>query len=220
MKVELRSVTKRFPFPHDVAEEIVALDDVSMSIESGAYLVLSGPSGGGKSTLLSLAGGMAFPTTGQVLWDDEEIRPGKQLASVRGRRVGFAFQETPFLPELTARENLLLPGLLAPPATAARDIDAALARFGLQDRFDCYPAALSAGERRRLCVARALLGSCDLLILDEPTADLDDDWVERLMDEVEAAARDRGATLLVATHDARTHRRADRHLVLRAGSLK
>jgi putative ABC transport system ATP-binding protein len=217
MKVDLERVGKRFPFPHDRLEEVTALREVSLAVASGSVCVISGASGSGKSVLLSLVTGMAAPSSGRVCWDGKDLARVAGLAARRGREAGIVFQELPMVAELTVRENLLLGAAVTGRKVEGKAVDGMLDALGLADRFDVLPAALSGGERRRLCVGRGLLCPSRLLVMDEPTSDLDDDWAGRVVDLVMARRREVGATLVVATHDRRFFPHAEQHRWLHAG---
>ena len=200
MKIELCGADKSYPVPGAFGETITAVRNASLTIGAGEICFIHGPSGSGKSTLLALMGGMAFPTGGSVLWDGQDTRTRRDLARIRGERIGYAFQDQPFFRELTVMENLLLPltlGRGGSPAEARELLDL----MGLSDRFDCFPAALSGGEKRRLAVAGALLRSPELLILDEPASYLDGPWQERLFAIVMDRVRQQGSALVVTAHD-------------------
>ncbi|HEY6837684.1 MAG TPA: ATP-binding cassette domain-containing protein [Geobacteraceae bacterium] len=200
MKVELCGAEKSYPVPGVPGETIAAVKHASLAIDAGDICFIHGPSGSGKSTLLALMGGMAFPSGGSVLWDGRDTRTMGDIARVRGERIGFAFQEQPFFRELTVLEHLLLHlalGREGSPAEARELLDL----VGLSERFDCFPAALSGGEKRRLAVAAALLRSPALLILDEPVSYLDGAWQERLFAIITDRVRQAGSTLVITAHD-------------------
>jgi len=193
MRVDVEAVRKSYPVAGGVGL-VTALAGIDLSIASGELCVLHGPSGSGKTTLLAIIAGLARPTAGRILID------GKGAGCCRGE-VAIAFQDPYFVPELTVLENLLLPALRNRGTLPAERGEQLLEDFGLAERFDLFPAALSGGEKRRLDLARALLRPSRLLLLDEPTAYLDEVWSSRVMAMIMGAVRERGATLLVATHN-------------------
>lgn len=190
---------------------------VDLAVASGEYCQVRGPSGSGKSTLLALMAGLAFPDGGNVLWGGAPVLPGRSLARRRGLLVGYAYQEGGFISELTVMENLLAPAVCAGVTVAAPEAETLLERFGLAEMYDAFPARLSGGEKRRLALARALVHGPPLLILDEPTAYLDREWGERVMEVILAAQGETGATLVVAAHGELPGRRPDRMARLAAG---
>ena len=200
--------------------DIVAVDDVSLSIERGEFVVLTGPSGSGKTSLLSLIGGLDRPTSGRVLIDGtplDEIRSDRYHREV----VGFVFQHHNLLGHLPARGNVEIPLIGAGIGRRERRerAEALLGEVGLGHRVDALSSTLSGGERQRVAVARALANDPRLLLADEPTGALDSESAERVLDLLEDARERRGATLLVVTYDPLLGDRADRVLHLRDGRL-
>jgi putative ABC transport system ATP-binding protein len=199
-----------------------AVDEVDLEVGEGESVAITGPSGCGKSTLLHLLGGLDVPSKGEVWIAGRRTDTLSERARARLRRhdVGFVFQGFELMEELTALENVELPGLLARmPARTARDRAMALLdRVGLVERASHLPSALSGGQRQRVAVARALLNGPTLLLADEPTGNLDTAAamdVLRLFGELRAA----GQTLVVVTHDPRTSATADRVISMRDGAL-
>jgi len=201
---------------------IVAVDDVSLTIESGEFVVLTGPSGSGKTSLLSLIGALDRPTSGRVLVDGSRLDGGSdELARYHRDVVGFVFQHHHLLAHLPACANVELPLLGAGLGRRERRERAAdlLREVGLAHRLDEVAAHLSGGERQRVALARALANDPRLLLADEPTGSLDSDSTQRVLDLLEAVRDRRGMTLLVVTYDPIIGRRADRVLHMRDGRL-
>jgi putative ABC transport system ATP-binding protein len=202
---------------------VTALDDVSLSLGDGEFLALVGPSGSGKTTLLSIIGALLRPTHGRVLLGEVDLTalPLKRQTSLRAERIGFVFQSFDLVPFLTARENLTLMAALAGNSTraAGRRADELLDELGLAERAGHLPEALSGGERQRVAIGRALVNDPGLLLVDEPTANLDTDRglqvVELLAGQIK---RHRKAGIMV-THDRRMAGHADRVLELLDGRL-
>lgn len=198
----VRDVVKRV---RDGAERRTVLDGVSFEIARGELVVVRGPSGSGKTTLLAIVGAMLSPTSGEVFLDGEATSRLREAhrAEVRRRKVGFVFQDLQLVDDLSALDNVLLPRV--PDGVRREDETRALAlldRFGLGARARGKARALSGGERQRVALARALLADPPLLVLDEPTAHLDDARAVAIADELAGLARD-GRAVLVATHDPR-----------------
>lgn len=193
MRVELQEVRKS----HMLASGgfITVLAGADLVLESGTAALLHGAAGSGKTTLLNIIGGLARPTAGSVLLDGTP--PGGCCAS--GGIIARAFQEPVFIPELTVTENLLLPLLRSRENAAVSQGELLLERFGLAEQFDLLPATLSAGEKQRLNLARAVLPNPRLLLLDEPFAGLDEEWQEKSLEIIRQQVRDTRATLVIAS---------------------
>jgi putative ABC transport system ATP-binding protein len=199
----------------------VVLENLDATFDRGQLIVLVGRSGSGKSTLLNLISGIDRPTGGTVTVDGTDLTKlsEHERTLFRRHRVGFVFQSFNLIPTLTVLENLLLPMELR----GARDDDRArdlLDRVDLLDRSDSFPDRLSGGERQRVGVARALAHAPILILADEPTGNLDYDTGVRVMDLLETVVRERGKTMIVATHDRDLLERADRIVHLSGGTLK
>jgi putative ABC transport system ATP-binding protein len=200
--LEVRDVTKKV---WDGRNRRVVIDGASLEIEAGEWVVLRGPSGSGKTTLLSLIGAMSRPTSGEILFGGEptsRLRDAHR-AELRRTTVGFVFQDLQLIEDLTAEENVLLPFVPVgvKPEHKKRAM-ALLERFGVAALAQSRAKQLSGGERQRVAIARALLGSPKLLLLDEPTAHLDDARATQLLDDIARIAKD-GCAVVTATHDAR-----------------
>jgi putative ABC transport system ATP-binding protein len=181
------------------------VDGVSFELCAGDFVVLRGPSGSGKTTVLALGGAMLSPTSGEVLLDGEATSRLREVyrAGVRRRKVGFLFQDLQLVDAMTARQNVLLPRVPdgIGHADEARALEV-LERFGVGAVAHSPARALSGGERQRVALARAMMNAPPLLLLDEPTAHLDDANARTLMEVLVDLARE-GRALLVATHDPR-----------------
>lgn len=200
--------------------KVFALRGVDLSIEAGEFVAITGPSGCGKSTLLNLLAGLDRPTSGQVWLDGQRIDQlnETELARMRRRKIGFVFQFFNLMPTLSAAENVELPLLLVGRGRneARRSASALMSDLGIGDKQDSAPAQLSGGEQQRVALARALANSPDIVLGDEPTGNLDSVAAREVLTLLRAA-RDRGQTLLLVTHDARVAAAADRVINLRDG---
>ncbi|HTU04535.1 MAG TPA: ABC transporter ATP-binding protein [Trebonia sp.] len=199
-----------------------AVDEVDLDVAPGETLAVMGPSGCGKSTLLHLLGGLDRPSGGELWLNDKRTDrlSERALAGLRRREIGFVFQAFHLMDELTARENVELPALLAgrTPRQARRRALTLLDRVGLADRANHLPSALSGGQRQRTAIARALVNEPLVVLADEPTGNLDSGAtldVLRLFDQLHAS----GLTLVVVTHDERVAATADRLVSMRDGAL-
>jgi putative ABC transport system ATP-binding protein len=201
---------------------IVAVDDVSLTLEPGEFVVLTGPSGSGKTSLLSLIGALDRPTAGRVLVDGAVLDGGSDdRARYHREVVGFVFQHHHLLAHLPACANVELPLLGAGLGRRERRERAAdlLREVGLSHRLDEAAGHLSGGERQRVALARALANDPRLLLADEPTGSLDSESTQRVLDLLEAVRERRGMTMLVVTYEPLVGRRADRVLHMRDGRL-
>jgi len=203
------------------ARRIEVLRGISMEIAHNEAVFLSGASGAGKTTLLYTLAGLERPESGSVEFEGRRLYCDSSSAEARLRneKMGFVFQGYFLLPELTALENVLLPGLIGRRATRDKAAES-LAAVGLADRIDHLPAELSGGEQQRVAIARALANDPDIIFADEPTGNLDSKTGDSIMDLLLGLARDRKKTLLVVTHDARLATRGDRQLHIKDGLLQ
>ena len=215
--IQLSNVSKHFQRSD---QTVRALDNLTLSIDQGDFVAIRGASGCGKSTLLSLIGGLALPTSGTVSVLEQEISGmnSANRANFRAAHVGFVFQMFHLLPYLSVMENVLV---AARPTHQEEDQQKAtelLEQFSLQDRLWHRPAQLSAGERQRVAMARALLPQPGLLLADEPTGNLDPDNSITVL-ELMQRFHEQGGTILLVTHDEQAAGFADRSIVLEAGQL-
>ena len=217
--VEIRDVHK--VFQRD-SERIEIFTGLSLDINEGSFTALMGPSGSGKSTLLNLLAGLDKPTSGTIRVAGSEVSamtPG-QLAAWRAQHIGFVFQNFNLLPVLTASQNVELPLLLTTLSKKDRDerVRLALGRGGARDRLKHYPRQLSGGQEQRVAIARAIVGDPTLVLLDEPTGQLDAE-LAGCPRPARAALREFKKTILMVTHDATAAERAQTVLHLEKGVL-
>jgi putative ABC transport system ATP-binding protein len=198
------------------------LDAVDLVVARGEFVAVLGPSGSGKSTLLGLVAGLDRATSGEVFLDGAPVHAlGEDaLALLRRRKVGFVFQSFHLLPNLTARENVLLPLELLRRAGAGRRADELLATVGLAERAHHYPTQLSGGEQQRVALARAFAHEPSHLLADEPTGNLDGATGERVLALFRELHRAAAATVLLVTHDPAVAALADRLVTLRDGRIE
>jgi putative ABC transport system ATP-binding protein len=217
--VRLRDVTKRYTL--DDGTELFAADRVSLTVEPGALVALTGPSGSGKSTLLHLVGGVDRAQSGTITVDDREVTAlrGDALAEHR-RHVGFVFQRFNLLGALTARDNVLAPVVpFKVGFDKAARADELLAAVGLAGRERSLPSRMSGGQQQRVAIARALVWSPGLLLADEPTGNLDSRTGAGILDLLTGLREERGMTILLATHDPLVAARCDRLVRLQDGQI-
>ncbi len=184
--------------------QVIALKDVSLHVNEGDFIAVMGPSGSGKSTGMNLIGSLDTPTKGSIFLDKHNIShlSESDLAQVRGRRIGFIFQQFNLIPNLTAKENVTLPMIFQETDEFQREKKAAelLKMVDLKDRMDHYPGELSGGQQQRVAIARALANDPEVILADEPTGNLDSHTGERVMKFLNDL-NERGKTIIIVTHD-------------------
>lgn len=203
--------------------EVRAVDGVDLQVQEGQFLVIIGPSGSGKTTLLNLLGGLDRPTSGKVVLDglDFSEMSERGMIMIRREKVGFVFQAFNLIPTLTAIENV---EVALAPIGISRDERLEKSRMwldavGLAARTDHLPTELSAGEQQRVAVARAFVNEPKILLLDEPTGNLDTATGKEIMEALRYANNDRGQTVIAVTHAGYVRPFADRILYMRDGKL-
>ncbi|MFF3632972.1 ABC transporter ATP-binding protein [Streptomyces sp. NPDC002250] len=217
---ELKAVTKRYTRGK---ETVHALDGIDLTIPDGDRLVIQGPTGGGKSTLLQMLGGLDRPTSGEVVLDGTDLArlSEARLTRVRSENIGFVFQSFNLIPTLTAQENVetaLVP--LGAKAKERRERAAeALESVGLGERLAHLPSEMSGGQQQRVAIARALVKRPKVLLADEPTGNLDEGTRDEIMDVLERLWKEHGLTFVMVTHDSAIARKAPRLATLRKGRI-
>jgi putative ABC transport system ATP-binding protein len=213
--VDVRNVRKSFE-----GGRIRALEDVSLHLDAGELVALTGPSGGGKSTLLNLIGSLDRPDAGEIVVDGLDVGRLDDPAGYRARVVAFVFQFHNLITTLNAVENVQIPMLgTRPRAERERRAHELLEEVGLGDRVRSYPPTLSGGERQRVAIARALANDPRLLLADEPTGALDSATGAQILDLLRGVRDDHGTTILMVTNDDGVAAQADRVLQIRDGRL-
>lgn len=198
--------------------KIVAVDEISFSIEKGEFVVVVGPSGAGKTTVLNILGGMDQATSGEVWVDGCDITKynSRQLTKYRREDIGFVFQFYNLVPNLTALENVELALQICKDPLDAKEV---LEDVGLGDRLDNFPAQLSGGEQQRVSIARALAKNPKLLLCDEPTGALDYNTGKAILKLLQNMCRERGMTVIVITHNQALAPMADRLIHIKNGQV-
>ncbi len=216
--IKLENITKTV---RSGTEDLTILSDVSIDIEGGQFVAVTGASGSGKSTLLGLIAGLDAPTSGSIIVDGDEITSlgDDALAAIRSRKIGFIFQSFHLIPSLTAYENVLIPmeilGLDNVQDRAARLLEA----VDLTNRGHHYPNELSGGEQQRVAIARAFANSPKILLADEPTGNLDSKNGEHIFELMKQLHDQHQITLVLVTHDAALASRSERRIVLADGRV-
>jgi len=216
--LEARHITKAYQLGN---RTITVLEDVSLSVEKGAFIVIKGSSGSGKTTLLTLLSGLDHPTAGRLFIDGREITHAteQQLAPLRNRDIGFVFQAFHLVPSMTARENIMFPAELKGDRDAGQRADALLKRVGLTERAGNLPSQLSGGEKQRIALCRALINRPKLIFADEPTGNLDSENGAVVLEQLIDLKNEHGATLIMVTHNPDIANAAELVLTLKDGHL-
>ena len=213
--VKLQDITKIYKMGEI---EIRAADNISFSIDKGEFVVIVGPSGAGKTTVLNILGGMDTATSGTLLVDGEEITAynSRRLTEYRREDIGFVFQFYNLVPNLTALENGELALQICKDPLDARKV---MEEVGLGDRLNNFPAQLSGGEQQRVSIARALAKNPKLLLCDEPTGALDYNTGKSILKLLQNMCRERGMTVIVITHNQAIAPMADRLIHIKNGQV-
>ncbi|MED5523895.1 lipoprotein-releasing ABC transporter ATP-binding protein LolD [Gallaecimonas pentaromativorans] len=209
---------------HDEGMDTAVLTGVNLGVEAGETLAIVGSSGSGKSTLLHLMGTLDQPSSGQLLFDGEDMQGWNEETRCRFRNqhLGFVYQFHHLLPEFSALENAAMPALIQgdSPAKATERAKMLLDRVGLSHRLNHRPSALSGGERQRVAIARALVNSPRLVLADEPTGNLDETSGEQVYQLIQELNQEFGIAFVVVTHDRSLAAKMGRVLALKKGVLE
>ena len=213
--ISLEHVVKRYQMGEVT---ITAVNDISFTIEKGEFVIVVGPSGAGKTTVLNILGGMDSCTEGTITVDGQEISgySARQLTTYRRYDIGFVFQFYNLVQNLTALENVELAAQICRDPLPARDV---LVHVGLADRLDNFPAQLSGGEQQRVAIARALAKNPKLLLCDEPTGALDYVTGKQILKLLQDTCRQQGMTVVVITHNTAIAPMADKVIHLKNGRV-
>ena len=218
--IQLKDVWKTYKLGEHY---IHALRGLNLEVYQGEFLAIRGPSGSGKSTSMNLVGCLDIPTKGIIKLDGINIAELEEsdLAQIRGRKIGFVFQKFNLLPNLTAKENVMLPLIFQNvPEDERLDIaERLLNEIGLKDRMNHTPGQLSGGEQQRVAIARALAVDPEVVLADEPTGNLDQKTVEKIMELLKYLNRKKGKTVVFVTHDNDLAEHADRIAFLVDGQV-
>lgn len=203
------------------SNKIMALDDISLTLEKGSFTAIIGASGSGKSTLLHLLGGVDRPTSGNIFIEDTDISTlnMEELAAFRRRKVGLVYQFYNLIPTLDVRKNILLPVLLDGRKPNEERFEQIVNTLGLADRLSHLPRELSGGQQQRVAIARSLIYQPAILLADEPTGNLDRRNSEETIELLKLSNRKYNQTVLLITHDEKTALMAERILTLEDGKI-
>jgi len=216
--LEARGVTKMYSIGN---RNIPVLDNVSLSVSDGEFVVVEGKSGSGKSTLISLLSGLDKPTSGKVFVEGRDITDLSEddLAPLRNKTIGFVFQSFHLVPSITALENVMFPAELKGEPDALKKAERLLEKVGLQDRGTNFPHQLSGGEKQRCAICRAMINNPRIIFADEPTGNLDSENGRAILQLLLELRKERRTTLVLVTHDQEVARTADRIITLKDGRI-
>ena len=218
--IELKNVRKEYEIGDYI---IIALDDITLSIEKNDFIAIAGTSGAGKTTLLNVIGSLDKPSSGEILVDSVNITAMSEhgLSSWRSINLGFIFQSFNLISTLTTRENVAFPAIAwnYEQDMVSRRVDELLNLVGLQDRSDHLPFQLSAGEQQRVAIARALMNNPPLIIADEPTANLDAKTAVMIFDLLVKISEMEDKTIIIATHDDKIIKMSKRKFIMDSGKI-
>ena len=210
--LEVKNVSKIYGDLH-------ALKDVSFTIRKGEWVAIMGSSGSGKSTMMNIIGCMDKPSIGEVILDGQDITKESQnsLTKIRREKIGLIFQQFHLIPYLTALENVMVAQYYHSIPDEQEALQA-LERVGLKDRAKHLPSQLSGGEQQRVCIARALINSPEIILADEPTGNLDE-VNEKIVIDILTQLHEEGSTIIVVTHDLEVGDVAERKIILEYGKI-
>jgi putative ABC transport system ATP-binding protein len=216
--IEIENITKVYQMGET---EVRALNGVSLKIEDGEWVAITGPSGSGKSTLMAILGCLDTPTNGAYKLDGIDVAKMRddQLAAVRNKKIGFVFQQFNLLSRTSALENVALPLLYATGNHQRDRATAALKAVGLSDRLGHRPNELSGGQQQRVAIARALVTEPSIVLADEPTGNLDSKTGKEIMTLFDELHRTRGITVIFVTHDPAIASNAQRVIHIQDGQV-
>ncbi|WP_411170095.1 ABC transporter ATP-binding protein [Clostridium sp. MB05] len=201
--------------------KVIALDNVSITVEKGEFVAVVGASGSGKSTFLHQVGGVDRPTSGKVIIDGEDIYKLKEekLAIFRRRKIGFVFQSFNLIPVLSVEENIKMPALLDHQKVDDEYFKDLVKTLGIKDRLNHLPSELSGGQQQRVAIARALINKPAIILADEPTGNLDSETSKEILDMLKLSVRKYNQTAIVITHDISIAENADRIIKIKDGKV-
>lgn len=201
--------------------QVVALDNVNLSIEKGEFVAVVGASGSGKSTLLHIIGGVDQPTEGKVFVEGTDLSTLNQTSAAifRRRKVGLIYQFYNLIPTLTVKRNIMMPMLLDKKKLDQEFFDHVVSSLGIQDKLDAQPSQLSGGQQQRTAIARSLLYRPALLLADEPTGNLDNKNSREIIELLKLSNKNLGQTIIMITHDEKIALEADRIISLEDGKI-
>ena len=217
MILDIKNLKKSFI---DGKKTLNVLKNINLSVKKGSIVTIKGPSGSGKSTLLSLIGSLDRPDEGEVIFNNENIDAINDINNFRNEKIGFIFQSHNLISELSLQENVLLPREISGKEVNHQEIKDLFKFFDLDMRMKSYPNDLSGGEKQRISVMRAIINQPSLVIADEPTGNLDQKNVLKMIELFKKLNKEHNLTFIIATHDNAVFDIGDKKLQLTEGNLK
>ncbi len=218
--IELRNVWKTYEIG---SVKVNALSGISLKVKKGEFISIMGPSGSGKSTTMNMIGCLDIPTKGTIKLKGKDISTmtESELAQIRGKTIGFIFQQFNLIKTLTAKENIILPMIFqnVKPRERNKKAEELLEMVGLKNRADHKPTELSGGQQQRVAIARALANNTEVILADEPTGNLDSKTGDAVMNFLDELHKKKGTTIILVTHDAEVARYAEKILYLKDGKI-
>ncbi len=220
--IELRNVWKIYEMGEGEVK-VNALCGLDLAVKKGEFVSIMGPSGSGKSTAMNMIGALDIPTKGKILLESQDIAQltESDLAQIRGRKIGFIFQQFNLIPTLTAKENIMLPMIFQniPKYEREERAEKLLKLVDLGDRMYHRPTELSGGQQQRVAIARSLANNPDVVLADEPTGNLDSKTGGTVLDFLKKLHKEEGKTIVMVTHDESIAKKADRTEYLLDGKI-
>ena len=216
-QIEIKQLTKKYIQGDN---EILAVNNVSLQIEKGEMVSITGQSGSGKTTLLNLIGGIEHPTSGSVFIDGIDVcrADNKELSKLRRTKLGYIFQDFNLIPILTVEENMIMPLLLDAKKVEKERINELAHFLGLENRMKHLPSELSGGQKQRVAIARAIVNNPGIVLADEPTGNLDKRMADEIIQYLQELKK-RGITVLLVTHEEHYANMCDRKVIISDGCV-
>ena len=217
MIVDIKKIKKSFS---DGSKKLHVLKDINLQIDKGSIITIKGPSGSGKSTLLSIIGTLDNADSGELFINGMSIQDNTNIDKLRNKSIGFVFQFHNLISELTLKENISLPKMIAKEQLDKKELIELFEYFDLKDRMNSFPNDLSGGEKQRVAVMRAIINNPSIIIADEPTGNLDKENALKMMSLFQKLNTEKKLTIIVATHDENVFNIGHKKYQLVGGSLK
>jgi len=217
MIIDIKQLTKTFI---DGDKRLNVLKDINLEIEEGSIVTIKGPSGSGKSTLLSIIGTLDNADSGKIFINGQNIKDQLNIDKLRNKNIGFVFQFHNLISELTLKENVCLPKMIANDLINKNEINELFEYFNLKDRMNSFPNDLSGGEKQRVAVMRAIINNPSIIIADEPTGNLDQENALKMISLFQKLNTEKNLTIVIATHDENVFNIGHKKYILVDGLLK